>query len=176
MKDVKVHALLRLVVALLCLLPFWLDGPAAASGAETMPAFALPDLGSGVGTIGSEDFQGTVVLVNFWATWCPPCRREIPSLVKIQDQYGDKGVVVLGISLDKGDRDKVAAFIKKIGVNYPVALGDTEIARKFGALGAIPFTFLVDRQGRIVNKYPGYTTYESLRDSVEALLAADKAP
>lgn len=176
MNEVKVHSLLRLVVALLCLLLFWINRPAAASGAETMPVFGLPDLGLGSGTIRSEDFQGTVVLVNFWATWCPPCRREIPTLVKIQNQYADKGVEVLGISLDKGDRDKVSAFINKIGVNYAVALGDTEIAGKFGALGAIPFSFLVDRQGRIVNRYPGYTTYESLRDSIEALLAEDTAP
>ena len=143
---------------------------AEAWARNEMPTFSLPGLGDSSLTVRSDDFKGKVLLVNFWATWCPPCRREIPSLVRLQEENSDKGFTVVGISMDKSAKEKVSLFVKKIGVNYPIALGTQEVARSFGALGAIPSSFLVDRKGQIVKKYPGYTTYEKMAKDVEELL------
>lgn len=135
-----------------------------------MPAFQLAGVGDSPPTLRSEDFAGKVLLVNFWATWCPPCRKEIPSLIRLQQENRDKGLIVIGISMDKSASDKVARFIDKIGVNYPVAMGTNEIAHSFGAAGTIPSTFLVDTSGMIVKRYPGYTTYEKMAKDLEEVL------
>ncbi|MEN8258673.1 MAG: TlpA disulfide reductase family protein [Thermodesulfobacteriota bacterium] len=137
---------------------------------KNMPTFSLPGIGDSPVTVKSEDFQDKILLVNFWATWCPPCRREIPSLVRLQEENSDKGFTVIGISMDRSAKEKVSRFVKKIGVNYPIALGTKEVAKEFGALGAIPSSFLVDTNGKIVKKYPGYTTYEKMAKDVKDLL------
>jgi peroxiredoxin len=147
----------------------WPGAPWAAAG-PMMPEFELAGVGETSTPIRSADFKGKVVLVNFWATWCPPCRQEIPSLVRLQAENSDRGFTVLGISMDKGDPGKVAAFIKTLGVTYPMALGTAEVARAFGAQGAIPFSFLVDVDGAIVKRYPGYTTYEKMAKDISELL------
>jgi peroxiredoxin len=90
--------------------------------------------------------------------------------VRLQAENSDRGFTVLGISMDKGDPGKVAAFIKTLGVTYPMALGTAEVARAFGAQGAIPFSFLVDVDGAIVKRYPGYTTYEKMAKDISELL------
>ncbi len=137
---------------------------------QAMPDFQLVGVGDSPLQVRSEDFKGKVLLVNFWATWCPPCRREIPSLVRLQEENSGKGFTVLGISMDKSGRDKVATFVKKIGVNYPIAMGTNDIARSFGAMATIPSSFLVSRDGLIVKRYPGYTTYEKMAKDVKELL------
>ncbi|MBU0682006.1 MAG: TlpA family protein disulfide reductase [Proteobacteria bacterium] len=144
--------------------------PMLLAAEKNMPVFSLPGLGASEAMVRSDDFNGKVVLVNFWATWCPPCRREIPSLVRLQEENSDKGFTVIGISMDKSASDKVSQFVEKMGVNYPMALGSNEVARSFGALGTIPSTFLVDASGMIVKKYPGYTTYEKMAEDVKDLL------
>ena len=141
-----------------------------AWSATPMPEFQLSGVGDSTEVVRGQDFQGKVMLVNFWATWCPPCRREIPSLVRLHEENRDKGFSVIGISLDKSAPDMVAKFVKKIGVNYPIALGTNEVAKSFGALGAIPSSFLVDTNGMIVKSYPGYTTYEKMAKDIKDLL------
>ncbi len=135
-----------------------------------MPEFELPGVGDSSQTVRSENFKGKVLLVNFWATWCPPCRKEIPSLVRLHQENREKGFTVIGISMDKSAPEKVAKFIAKIGVNYPIALGTNDIAKSFGASGTIPSTFLVDASGTIVKRYPGYTTYEKMAKDLKTLL------
>jgi peroxiredoxin len=159
------------VVAFLVFIQMSSFGESMLLAAEkNMPVFSLPGLGVSKSIVRSDDFNGKVLLVNFWATWCPPCRREIPSLVRIQEENSDKDFTVIGISMDKSASDKVSQFVEKMGVNYPMALGNNEIARSFGALGAIPSTFLVDASGMIAKKYPGYTTYEKMAEDVKELL------
>lgn len=143
---------------------------AAWGAAAAMPEFQLSGVDHSLPTVSSEAFKGKVLLVNFWATWCPPCRQEIPSLIRLHEENSDKGFSVIGISMDKSAPDKVAKFVKKIGVNYPMALGTNEIATSFGASGAIPSTFLVDASGMIVKKYPGYTTYEKMAKDLKEVL------
>ncbi len=148
-----------------------LPGPGAVWAAEkNMPAFSLPGIGGSAELVSSEKYQGKVILVNFWATWCPPCRREIPSLIRLYHENRDNGFTVIGISMDRGDRRKISDFVTKIGIDYPVALGTPEVARSFGAMGTIPATFLMNRQGRIVKKYPGYTTYEKMAEDLKELM------
>ncbi len=158
------------IMASILFMVMMLSAYTSALAGTPMPEFQLPGVGDSPEVVRSNDYQGKVVLVNFWATWCPPCRREIPSLIRLQEENRHKGFVVIGISMDKSAPDKVAAFVKKIGVNYPVALGNKEIATSFGALGTIPSSFLVDRNGMVVKKYPGYTTYEKMAKDIKKMM------
>ncbi|MDA3971700.1 MAG: TlpA disulfide reductase family protein [Desulfobulbaceae bacterium] len=144
---------------------------ASSWGAATpMPEFQLPGVGDSPATIRAQDFQGKVLLVNLWATWCPPCRREIPSLIRLQNENQDNNFTVIGISMDTSGRDKVEKFTRKIRINYPVALGNNDVSADFGAQGAIPSSFLVDTNGIIVKRYPGYVPYETMAKDVQELL------
>lgn len=141
--------------------------PAAPQAAEFAPDFVLPDL---EGTPRSSDeWHDTVRVVNFWATWCPPCIREIPLLVEIQREYAGRGVQVLGIAMD--ETEAVAEFAAEFEFNYPVLIGQEEameLGHQFldGFIG-LPFTVFTDRAGRIVQVHNG----EIHREQIEAILA-----
>lgn len=128
---------------------------------KKMPAFSEKNITS-EGLVDSKDFVGKVLLVNFWATWCSPCRKEIPSLIRIQDKYQDRGFSVIGISMDEGGQRVVSKFIKKIEVNYPVFIGKAKLARGFGGVMGIPVSFLVDREGNLVKRLDGYISEKVL--------------
>jgi cytochrome c biogenesis protein CcmG/thiol:disulfide interchange protein DsbE len=114
--------------------------------------FSVTDLSGR--TITSTSLRGKVVFVNFWATWCPPCRREIPDLIALQEKYRDH-VVVLGISEDEGAPDDVRAFVAEHKINYPVAMTTPEMAKVFRGVAALPTTFVVDREGKVVQRHVG---------------------
>ena len=142
------------------------------AGAVTkVPHFALPAADDGK-VIDINAYQGKVVLLNFFATWCPPCRKEIKSLIELQNEFGVKQLVVIGISMDDGSsRAKVVSkFIKKTGINYPVALGDEHVAKDFGGVIGIPQSFLVDQSGNVVKSYPGYVDHAVFKNDIESLL------
>ena len=103
-----------------------------------------------------SDFRGKVVILDFWATWCIPCRVEIPHFVELQKQYRDKGLAVIGVSLDEQGPEVVRKFVKQFGVNYPVVTGNEKIAEAYGGIEGIPTTFVIDRHGRIVRGHVGY--------------------
>lgn len=155
------------VVLLALLMVLMLAGPAAA--AKKMPAFSGKTVND-QGKFESSSLAGKVVLVNFWATWCPPCRKEIPSLAKLQEKYGDQGFAVVGVSMDEGGAKLVGKFLDKQKVNYPVIIGDTDLARGFGGVIGVPATFLVDRKGELVRRYDGFATEDELRVEIEKLL------
>ncbi|NTV12657.1 MAG: TlpA family protein disulfide reductase [Desulfobulbaceae bacterium] len=158
----------RVLVGMLALLMMAvLAGPARA--AKKMEAFAGETV-NGLGKFDSATLQGKVVLVNFWATWCPPCRKEIPSLVKLQESYRSKGLVVVGVSMDEGGRTMVGKFLEKQGVNYPVIIGDSSVAKGFGGVIGVPASFLVDRKGELIRRFDGYASEEELREELEKLL------
>lgn len=144
-----------------------LAGPARA--AKNMPVFSGETV-NGLGKFDSSSLQGKVVLVNFWATWCPPCRKEIPSLAKLQEIYRAKGLVVVGVSMDDGGRTMVGKFLEKQGVHYPVILGDSSVAKGFGGVIGVPASFLVNRKGELVRRFDGYASEDELRDELEKLL------
>jgi peroxiredoxin len=123
------------------------------------PDFTLKDLGGK--TIKLSQFKGKVVLVNFWATWCPPCVFEMPSLEALHGKYKGKGLVVLGISLDDEPARDVPGFLAKfkkergVKITYPLVVGDESVGDAFGGIRGIPTTFLIDRKGNIAKKYIG---------------------
>lgn len=116
------------------------------------PPFTVTDLDGK--TIRSEDLRGKVVLVNFWATWCPPCRAEIPDLVKLQDKHRDK-LVILGISEDEVGPDAVKQFAAEQKMNYPIVMATPELRKGFAGVAALPTTFVIDPEGRIQMRHEG---------------------
>jgi thiol-disulfide isomerase/thioredoxin len=128
-------------------------GPAAAPpDRPEAPAFSLRDLDGH--PISLARFRGSVVLLNFWATWCAPCRAEIPRLIALQKTLGGRGLRVVGISLDD-DPAPVRPAYEELRMNYPVAIGDARLAERYGGILGLPATFLVDCDGRIASKHSG---------------------
>jgi thiol-disulfide isomerase/thioredoxin len=137
---------------------------------EALFALALPDLHNQAQSL--KQWRGKVLVVNFWATWCAPCREEIPMFVKMQEKYGAKGLQFVGISIDQVD--KTSEFARSFGINYPTLIGtfDTiDVSRKAGnARRALPYTVIVDRKGQIVATELGGLTLERLEALIQPLL------
>lgn len=138
-----------------------------ASNAIAAPPFLLPDLQGHV--ISTAQFPGHVVLLSFWATWCPPCREEIPELKELQSRYKDQ-VQVIGVSLDDEPAQQVARFVARAGINYSVVMGSSEITQEYGGVPALPTNFLIDRRGRVVQKHVGLYPLSVYDTEIRALL------
>ena len=137
-----------------------------------LPPFAATDLDGGA--ISPASLHGKVVLVNFWATWCGPCRAEMPMLVALQERYRDH-LVVLGLSIDLGPPDSVRDFARALQVNFPIAIVGDEVQRAFGGIPSLPMTFVVNRTGGIVQRHAGLLDAARTEHEVRALagLATD---
>ena len=133
--------------------------------------FKLPSLTDNT-MFDSRQLDDQVLLVTFFATWCPPCIQEIPSFVALQDSYREKGFSVVAFSVDEGSPEPLLNLIEKYGINYPVIMADNEVAKGFGGVTGIPVTFLVNRKGEIVKKYLGYVGHDALEDEILKLLGA----
>lgn len=171
MKTYKNHFYSLIAALFLAAFFAWTSWSAtdAKSGTNPAPAWKLKDLNGK--TISSSDFKGKVVVLDFWATWCPPCRAEIPGFVELQDQYRKDGVVVIGASVDDSDQTAaVRKFAEKFRINYPVALADQDTVRTFGGIAAVPTTFIIDQQGRIVSRHLGFTEKADLEKEIKVLL------
>ncbi len=133
------------------------------------PDFSLQDLTGQPLNLAS--YRGKVVLLDFWATWCAPCRGEIPHFVEFQDKYRDQGLQVIGISMDDGPKP-VREFYQEFKMNYPVALGNEKVAQSYGGVLGLPVTFLIGRDGRVAAKYIGEVQMSTLREAIESQLQA----
>ena len=102
-----------------------------------------------------SSFKGKVIILNFWATWCPPCRMELPDFVELFSAYKDKGLIIIGVSLDEGGAATVKKFMKKQPLNYPILIGNQAVTTSYGGLRGIPTTFILDKDGNIKNKIVG---------------------
>ena len=121
-----------------------------------------------------NDLRGKVVILDFWATWCPPCRKGVPDLIQLQKEFGDQ-LVVIGISLDAISRggataNDVVPFIKEYGINYPVVKGDMNIVQQYGGIQSIPTSFVVDRRGFVISRHVGLAPLETYREEIEKAL------
>ncbi len=132
------------------------------------PAWQLKDVNGA--TVTSEQFKGKVVVVDFWATWCPPCREEIPGYIALAHKYGKDGLVVVGISLDQAGPDVVKAFAAKTGMDYPLVMGDENVVAAFGGVEGIPTTFLIDRDGQIRDRKVGLLATAEYEKRILAVL------
>jgi cytochrome c biogenesis protein CcmG, thiol:disulfide interchange protein DsbE len=131
------------------------------------PDFSVTDLSGRKLTL--ADYRGKVVLLNFWATWCGPCRLEIPGFVDLQSKYRDQGLVVLGISMDE-DPAPVREFYQRYRMNYPVAMGDDALADHFGGIMGLPTTFVIQRDGHIYAKLMGAEDVGTFEEAITKLL------
>lgn len=148
----------RLSLALLFVL--LLPALASAASLESLDRKGLDDL--------LASHKGKAVMLNFFATWCPPCRMEIPDLVKIHEKYADKGVVIIGLSVDE-DKSAVPGFLQKLGVKYPVYMAGSSITRAFG-ISSIPFNVFVDKKGDVVLAGTGLVEHKDLVEIFDKLL------
>ncbi len=164
-KQKKIH--LPFFCVILALTVMWTV--AASEAATTMPKFALESVRDGK-IVQSDSFKGKVLLVVFFATWCPPCAEEVPALVKLQHGLADAGFSVVGLSVDQQSPALVAKFVEKRAINYPVLLAESQTTRDFGGIYGIPVAFLVNKSGNVVKKYTGYVQHEILEKDILSLL------
>ena len=141
----------------------------AQNDRKTAPDFTLKDADGRV--VRLSDYRGKVVLLDFWATWCGPCKVEIPWFTEFERQHKASGFAVLGVSMDEGGWDEVRPFLKEIEVNYRVVMGNDETAELYGGIEALPTTFLIDRTGRIASRHIGLSAKKDFQDEIEHLLA-----
>jgi cytochrome c biogenesis protein CcmG, thiol:disulfide interchange protein DsbE len=121
-------------------------------------------------TIELSKLKGKAVVVNFWATWCPPCRAEIPDFIKVYDEYKSRGLEIVGIALDEDGWQKVNPFVKKNKINYPIVLGTTEVVQLYGGIEGIPTTFFVDKKGNIAGQQVGMLDKSALEKKIKVIL------
>ncbi len=146
-------------------------GAAGAPGIAkitTAPDFTLDSLDGK--SLRLSDLRGKAVLLNFWATWCGPCKIEMPWFVELQNQYGAQGLQVLGVAMDDSSKDDIAKFAKDMGVNYPVLLGKEAVGDLYGGVPALPQTFFISRDGKIVDKIIGLKGRSEIEDAVKKAL------
>ncbi len=154
---------------------WYLDTTPAAKEAKAMisqyrPGFKLPDLEGKMRD--ANEWNGRVLVVNFWATWCPPCKKEMPAFLELQEKYGAQGLQFVGIALDEAG--KVQDFIDTMGVDYPILVGGDKaikVSESYGnRLGALPYTALIDREGYIVQTYRGEVSKSVLERAIKKII------
>ena len=141
-----------------------------AATSTIRPLFKLKDLEGKVRDV--KEWDGQVLMVNFWATWCPPCRKEIPAFIELQEKYKDKGFKIVGIALD--EKEAVINFTDPMGVNYPILMAEQEgilLSKAYGnRLGVLPYTVIVDRKGNIVHRQRTELTFKQVEAMIKPLL------
>jgi len=152
-------------------------GTSAKLQGQLAPDFALASLDGK--TLKLSDYRGKAVLLNFWATWCEPCKIEIPWLIEMQNKYGAKGFTVLGVAMDDDGSSVVAPFVQakrydvngqKLAMNYPVVIGSDKVADKFGGLFGFPTSILISKDGKQIKRITGLISYDEINKLIEGQL------
>ncbi len=165
----ETHSMFRNVVVAAILVMAVLVGCTNKSGQSngTASDFSLQDM-SGK-TVKLSDYKGKVVLLEFWATWCPPCRASVPGLEKLHNAYKDKGLVVLAVSMDQGGWDVVQSFVAEYGITYTVLKGTDEVSEKYQVRN-IPMLLVLNKEGKISKRYMGFGNDDDLEKDIKAYL------
>src|ERR1700737_5283240 len=150
------------------------SGGMATAGAEMKgmeaPDFTLQTLEGK--TVHLSDFRGKGVLLNFWATWCQPCKIEMPWFAELQKQYGPQGLQIVGVAMDDAGPKEISKFAHDLGVNYPILLGEESVGDAYGGLPFLPATFYIGRDGKVVDKVYGLKGRGEIEDSIKKALAS----
>jgi thiol-disulfide isomerase/thioredoxin len=173
-RDPFVIIVVAVVVALMLVLGFKLSR--RTSGTSQMQNGAAPDfaLQSLEGkTIRLSDFRGKPVVLNFWATWCGPCKIEMPWFVDFQKQYGPAGVQFLGVAMDDASTKDIAEFTNSMKVNYPILIGKESVGDAYGGVQFLPETFYIDRNGNVVDKAFGLKGRREIEDDIKKIVASN---
>lgn len=169
-RNAWILGFLAIAVAIMLTAPRFLkprhhgDLPAIAASGHLAPDFELKDINGKM--VKLSDFRGKAVVLNFWATWCPPCKTEIPWFEDLQNRYGSQGLAVVGVALDDSSESDIAEFAKEMKMNYPVLLGKEETSDLYGGVDALPTTFYIDRNGKIITTVPGLADRKEIEDNI----------
>ncbi len=162
----------QIAVSLSCLffvLMFSFPMTADVEASTKMPDFSLKSVRDGR-VVDSTVFSGKALYITFFATWCPPCVKEVPVLVELQDQLSNSGFSVVGLSVDEAGLSVVADFVEKNAINYPVLMAEFKTTMDFGGVFGIPVSFLVNKKGNVVKRYTGYVQRKVLEKDIHSLL------
>jgi thiol-disulfide isomerase/thioredoxin len=149
------------------------DGPDSALQGDLKgkmaPNFELATLDGGKMRL--SDLKGKAVVLDFWATWCVPCKIEMPWFVELQKQYGPEGLAIVGVAMDDASNEDIAKFAKELGVNYPILRGKEAVGEAYGGLPGLPTTFFIGRDGVIVSQDAGLVSRKQIENNIKAALA-----
>jgi len=159
----------KMLVSVVVLLLVLLALPTCSEGRQDKaPNFSLKTHDGK--SVDLDKLKGKVVVINFWATWCGPCRQEIPGFIETYKSYRTKGVEIIGISLDEGGWNVVQPYVTKSNIPYPVVIGDQALSEAYGGIDAIPTTFIINKVGGIAGKHVGYLSKDQLEKEIKAAL------
>jgi len=145
------------------------SGETGVNVGDVPPAFVLPNLDGE--DVSLDDFEGKVVVLDLWATWCPPCREEIPFLIELYDEFEEQGLEIVGVGLDQGGATDLAPFVDSYGIDYTIVVGNRSVSEAYKVSG-IPTTLIIGRDGRIAAKHVGFSNElrPEMRAEIEMLL------
>ena len=149
-------------------------GATVAAKGHSAPDFVLTDLQGHI--VKLSDLRGKAVVLNFWATWCPPCKEEIPWFVELQKRYGPQGLQIVGVSMDDGDQKDVEKFAAANAINYPVLLGKEAVATQYGGIEYLPTTFYIDRDGVVMDRVFGQPGRDEIEKNIRLAIASTAKP
>jgi peroxiredoxin len=145
----------------------------SATERKTAPGFLLKDANGA--TVNLADYKGKVVLLNFWATWCGPCKVEIPWFIEFQQQYKDRDFTVIGVSMDDDGWKSVTPYVTEHKINYPIVIGNDQVSQLYGGIDSLPTTYIVDRAGRVAATHVGLVDRSDYLNEILNLLADPKS-
>ena len=135
---------------------------------KQLPKFSLKNIQGK--TVSSQNYKGKVLLINFWATWCGPCKKEIPDLIKLKENYSEKDFEIISIAVSSGSAKDIGKFAKSMKMNYSVLIGDAKVVRAFGEVSMLPTTFIVDKKGQIQHVMVGAEPYIVFENKIKPFL------